>query len=115
MLVSQLEHGDLYGIDRLYTQNECCTVAVLFFEFGEVVLSLKACISSSVYVTTDTGVSSAAGLCFAAFLLFPRQFARPSRYDFVVSLVLGMVSGFLYLIFASKKTCACFWLRKVRQ
>ena len=49
------------------SQNECCTVAVHFFVFSDVLFSLKAAILSSVYVTIDTGASSAAELCFATF------------------------------------------------
>ena len=103
-MVSQLEHGDLYGIHRLYTQNESCTVAMLFYELSEVVFSLKVRISYSVYVTNDTTASSAAELCLAAFdPLFPRQFACPSRYVFRVFLVIGRVSGFLYLVSLRKR------------
>jgi len=66
------------------TQNECCTVAVLFLVVGEVMFALKAAISSSTYVTIGTGAASAAELCLADFLRFLRPFSCPSRYDFVV-------------------------------
>ena len=37
----------------LRTHNECCTIAVLFFVFGEVMLSIKAAISPSLCVVSS--------------------------------------------------------------
>ena len=67
-----------------YSQYECCTVAVLFFVFSEFTFSLKAAISSSIYVTTDTGASSVAELClfvyFSNFLVQAMILSLPGTY-----------------------------------
>ena len=75
MLFSSLKCGKIekhFGLylDGLHTHNECCTIAVLFFVFGEVMLSIKAAISPSLYAATDNRTSSAAKLCLAAFFSF---------------------------------------------
>ena len=54
----------------VHTQNECCTIPVLFGVFGEVIFSLKAAISSSIYITSDNGASSAVELYLAIFPSF---------------------------------------------
>ena len=63
------KHVGLFD-DGLHTNNECCTIAVLFFVFGDVMLSIKAAISPSLYAAIDNRVSSAANLCVAAFVSF---------------------------------------------
>ena len=39
---------------EFHARNECCTIAVLFFVFDEVMLSIKAAISPSLHVAIDT-------------------------------------------------------------
>ena len=137
MLLSSLKGGNLerkrqkhFGLyaDGLHTHNKCCTIAVLFFVFGEVMLSIKAAISPSLYVAIDNRVSSAAKLCVAAFVSFASAIFL-SRLRFCRFLVLGSISGFfdpfgkLYLyskqketsVFTLIKTCGCFWHRAPRQ
>ena len=63
------KHFGLYD-DGLLTYNKCCAIAVLFFVFGDVMLSIIAAISPSLYVAIDNRISSAAKLCVAAFVSF---------------------------------------------
>ena len=63
------KHFGLYD-DGLLTYNKCCTIAVLFFVFGDVMLSIIAAISPFLYVAIDNRISSAAKLCVAAFVSF---------------------------------------------
>ena len=50
------KHFGLYD-DGLFTYNKCCTIAVLFFVFADVMLSIIAAISPSLYVAVDNRVS----------------------------------------------------------
>ena len=79
MLLSSLKGGNLerkrqkhFGLydDGLLTHNDCCAIAVLFFVFGDVMLSIKGAILRSLYVAIDNRVSSAAKLRVAAFFSF---------------------------------------------
>ena len=50
------KHFGLYD-DGLLTHNKCCTIAVLFFVFGDVMLSIIAAISPPLYVAIDNRAS----------------------------------------------------------
>ena len=50
------KHFGLYD-DGLFTYNKRCTIAVLFFVFGEVMLSIIAAISPPLYVAIDNRAS----------------------------------------------------------
>ena len=43
--------------DGLHSYHECCTIAVLFFVFGEVMLSIVGAISPPLYVAIDNRAS----------------------------------------------------------
>ena len=110
--------------DGLHTHNECCTIAVHFFVFGEVILPIKAAIAPSLYAAIDNRASSTAKFCPAVFIFV-------CSGHFLVQVMILSLSGtkkhkwlFLSLrkvvlvlkadrnfIFTFKKTGVCFWLR----
>ena len=90
--------------DGLHTHNECCTIAVLFFVFGEVILSIKAAIAPSLYAAIDNRASSAVKFC-------PEVFIFVCSGHFLVQVMILSLSGtkkhkWLFFLFGKLYLCS---------
>ena len=93
----------------LHTHNECCTIAVLFFVFGEVMLSIKAAISPSLCVVCS-------GHFLVQVMILSFSGTRMHKWLYLsLRKVVTELKADRNFIFTLKESCVCFWLRALRQ